>query len=87
MAFDLVIRGGLVVDGTGAEPFHADVGIEGNRITALGPLPPETEARQTLDATGCHVTPGFIDVHTHSDYTVLACPTCDSKVHQDSRSR
>ncbi len=82
MAFDLVIRGGLVVDGTGAEPFHADVGIEGTRITALGPLPPETEARQTLDATGCHVTPGFIDVHTHSDYTVLACPTCDSKVHQ-----
>ncbi|MBN1478149.1 D-aminoacylase [Candidatus Sumerlaeota bacterium] len=82
MPFDLIIRNGTVVDGTGAEPRRADVAIEGGRIAAVETLPEDAEARQTLDASGCHVAPGFIDVHTHSDYTVLACPTCDSKVHQ-----
>jgi N-acyl-D-amino-acid deacylase len=82
MAIDLLIRGGSVVDGTGAEPRRADLAIDGREITAVEEIPDTALAGEVLDATGCHVTPGFIDVHTHSDYTVLACPTCDSKLHQ-----
>jgi len=68
---DLVIRGGMVVDGTGAEPVRADVAIEGDRIVAIGGGTDGTEgvgaARRTLDAEGRLVTPGFVDVHTHLD--------------------
>jgi N-acyl-D-amino-acid deacylase len=63
--FDLVIRGGLVVDGTGTEPVVADVAVDGPSIAAVGPaLPP---GRREIDATGRIVTPGFVDVHTHYD--------------------
>ena len=62
---DLLITGGTVVDGTGAPGVRADVAISGDRIVAVGlELGP---ARETLDATGCLVTPGFIDLHTHFD--------------------
>ena len=75
---DLVIRGGTLVDGTGAEPRRADVAIQGDRIVAVGSdLGP---ARQELDATGRLVTPGFVDVHTHYDAQVtwdeLLSPSC-----------
>jgi len=62
---DLVIRGGLVVDGSGAAPRHADVAVKDGRIVAVG----EVAARQgeEIDATGRLVTPGFIDIHTHYD--------------------
>jgi N-acyl-D-aspartate/D-glutamate deacylase len=63
--FDLVIRGGLVVDGTGAEPTIADVGLQGDRIAAIGADLPE--GAREIDATGRIVTPGFVDVHTHYD--------------------
>ena len=63
--FDLVIRNGLVVDGTGSVPFHADVAIEGDRIAAIGP--DLAEGAREIDATGRIVTPGFVDVHTHYD--------------------
>ncbi len=63
--FDTVIRGGTVVDGTGGEPFLADVGIVGDRIVAIAPgLPRGTNE---IDASGRLVTPGFVDVHTHYD--------------------
>ena len=63
--FDLVIRGGLVCDGTGGEPYSADVALQGDRIVAVGQVAdPGTEE---IDATGCIVTPGFIDLHTHYD--------------------
>lgn len=62
---DLVIRNGLVVDGTGASPFHADVGIAGEAISAVGP--DVGTGREELDAEGLIVTPGFVDVHTHYD--------------------
>src|SRR5262249_41190069 len=62
---DLVIRGGTVVDGTGGPPRPADIAIDGARIAAVGTV---TEgARETLDAAGLLVTPGFVDVHTHYD--------------------
>ena len=65
MTYDLLIRGGLVVDGTGAEPFEADVAIDGKRIVAIGQL--TGSAREAIDARGKLVTPGFVDVHTHYD--------------------
>jgi N-acyl-D-amino-acid deacylase len=65
--FDLIIRGGTVIDGTGSPRTKADVGITGDRITAVGTLPPDASAAETVDATGLIVAPGFIDVHNHSD--------------------
>jgi len=69
-AFDLRIRGGHVVDGTGAPRFRADVGVRGGRIVAVGDLG-DASAQETIDATGRVVTPGFIDVHVHSEIALL----------------
>jgi N-acyl-D-amino-acid deacylase len=62
---DMVIRGGLVVDGTGGAPFVADVAIDGGLITRVGTV--ESKGREEIDATGKIVTPGFVDIHTHYD--------------------
>jgi N-acyl-D-aspartate/D-glutamate deacylase len=62
---DWLIKGGTVVDGTGAEPYVADVGLRDGRIVELGSI--STPARQTLQAQGLWITPGFIDIHTHYD--------------------
>lgn len=61
---DLVIKGGLVVDGTGAEPYRADVAVDGDQIVAVGAV---GEGRAVIDAEGLIVTPGFVDIHTHYD--------------------
>ncbi|HTJ65543.1 MAG TPA: amidohydrolase family protein [Alphaproteobacteria bacterium] len=65
MKYDLIVRGGLVVDGTGSEPFKADIGIVGDRIAAVGTV--SGEAHEEIDASGAIVTPGFVDIHTHYD--------------------
>jgi N-acyl-D-aspartate/D-glutamate deacylase len=65
----LVLRGGTVVDGTGAAPFEADVGIAGDRIVALGRIP--GRGAEEIDARGLLVTPGFVDPHTHYDAQVM----------------
>jgi N-acyl-D-amino-acid deacylase len=65
MAHDLVIRGGEVVDGTGAEPILADVAIDGGTITQVGGV--DAPGRREIDARGLTVTPGFVDLHTHLD--------------------
>jgi N-acyl-D-amino-acid deacylase len=67
--FDLIIRGGDVIDGTGAPPVRADVGVRGRTIAAVEPSLP-AEAREVLDATGRIVTPGFVDAHTHCDASI-----------------
>lgn len=64
---DLLIKGGLVVDGTGAAPFTADVAVQDGRIAALSPRPIAQAARETVDAAGAWVLPGFVDIHTHYD--------------------
>ncbi len=62
---DLIIRGGTLVDGTGAKPFVGDIGIQGDRIVSVGKV--EGPARREIDATGHIVTPGWVDIHTHYD--------------------
>ena len=64
--FDLVIRGGTIVDGTGAPPFVGDLAIRDGNIAAIG-AHVDGDAPETIDATGLLVTPGFVDVHTHYD--------------------
>jgi N-acyl-D-aspartate/D-glutamate deacylase len=73
MHVDRVIRNGLVVDGTGGEPFVADVAVLADKIVAVGPALTCTAA-ETVDATGLIVTPGFIDIHTHYDGQVTWDP-------------
>jgi N-acyl-D-amino-acid deacylase len=63
--YDLVVRGGTVVDGTGGEPFRADIAVIGDRIVEVGSV--TGSGREEIDATGRFVTPGFVDVHTHYD--------------------
>ena len=65
MAYDLIIRGGTVVDGTGCEPYVADVAITGDTVVAVGT--DLGEAQKVYDASGCYVAPGFVDIHTHYD--------------------
>jgi N-acyl-D-amino-acid deacylase len=81
MHFDILIKNGLVIDGTGIPGTRADVGINGNRIAAIGPTL-EGSAFNTIDASGLAVTPGFIDIKTHSDFTLPINPKAESKVRQ-----
>jgi N-acyl-D-amino-acid deacylase len=81
MMFDLVVKGGQVVDGTGNPFFRADVAIQGGKIAKVGRVGPN-EAERSVDATGLVVTPGFIDIHSHSDLTVLINPKLESSVRQ-----
>ena len=63
--YDVVIRGGTILDGTGAAPFEGDIAIRDDRIVALGSLG-DSPAKHVIDASGLFVTPGFIDVHSHA---------------------
>ena len=80
MTRDLLLTGGLVVDGTGAPPRHADVLVHDGRIAAVGENPGADADER--DVTGRVVCPGFVDIHTHSDLTLLSDPRALSKVHQ-----
>ncbi|MPZ19288.1 MAG: amidohydrolase family protein [Luteitalea sp.] len=80
-SYDLLIVNGTVVDGTGAEGRREDVGIRDGRIVALGDLSSAQSAR-TIDATGLVVAPGFVDMHNHSDDTLLDEPRCESMIRQ-----
>lgn len=79
--FDLLIRGGTVIDGTRAPRFDADVGVLDGRIAAVGPLEGARAAR-TIEARGRIVAPGFIDAHTHDDTALLTRPDMGFKVSQ-----
>ncbi len=79
--FDLIIRNGRIVDGTGNPWFHGEVGVRGDRIVCVsrriaGP------AKREIDAAGCIVAPGFIDIHSHSDYLLLEDGAAQSKIRQ-----
>jgi len=79
--YDLVITGGSVLNGEGAPPVRADVGIRAGRIAAIGDLAAAAATRR-IDASGLTVSPGFIDMHNHSDYTILVEPKSESMIRQ-----
>jgi N-acyl-D-amino-acid deacylase len=78
---DILIRGGEVIDGTGAPGRMADVAIRNGRIAAIEANRTESAAR-VIDAHGCVVAPGFIDIHTHSDFTLPLNPRAECKIRQ-----
>jgi N-acyl-D-amino-acid deacylase len=80
--FDLLVRNALLVDGTGRPGRPADVGVLDGVITAVGTLPADAQARSDIDASGLTLVPGFIDVHTHSDVTLLTGAAGVNKVCQ-----
>jgi N-acyl-D-aspartate/D-glutamate deacylase len=80
MTPDLVIRGGLVMDGSGVPPRREDVAVGGDRILAVGSIA-KTDCAE-IDASGLVVAPGFIDIHSHSDYTLLVDPRAESAIYQ-----
>ncbi len=80
-AYDLLIANGMLYDGSGREPRQADVGIRGDRIVATGRLDHGNSA-EIIDAQGRAVCPGFIDVHTHTDISLLVDPKAESKIRQ-----
>ena len=79
--FDKVIKDATILDGTGRTPWKSDVGITGDTIAAIGDISGE-QGRNVIHASGLHLCPGFIDIHTHSDGRILAFPTADSRVLQ-----
>jgi N-acyl-D-amino-acid deacylase len=79
--YDLVIRSGKVVDGTGNPWYFADVAVRGDKIAALGRVAPG-RARREINARGLIVAPGFIDMHSHSDYLLLEDGNAQSKIRQ-----
>lgn len=79
--FDVVIRNGHIIDGTGSPWYSGDIGIRGGRIAAIGALA-NAPAKRTIDAQGLTVTPGFIDMLGQSEITVMVDPHLPSKIFQ-----
>jgi N-acyl-D-aspartate/D-glutamate deacylase len=79
--YDLVIRGGKIVDGSGNPWFRGDVAIRGDRIAKIGRVA-QGQAEREINAAGSVVSPGFIDIHSHSDYLLLEDGNAQSKIHQ-----
>ncbi len=79
--FDIILKGGEVFDGTGAEGFVGDVGITNGLISEVSTSELH-DAKDIIDVTGLTVSPGFVDMHTHSDFTLIADSRAESQVHQ-----
>jgi N-acyl-D-amino-acid deacylase len=79
--YDVLITGGMVIDGTGAAAITADVGIIGDQVVEMGSLR-DNGSKRLIDATGMIVCPGFIDIHSHTDLSLLVNPKAESKIRQ-----
>ena len=79
--FDKIIRNGLIIDGSGDAGFKADVGIIDDRVAAIGDLS-MADTAYSIDASGLVVAPGFIDVHTHDDASLIIRPDMQAKLSQ-----
>ena len=78
---DTVLKNGLIYDGLGGEPYHADLGITGEKIESIGDLS-QVDASRVIDVDGLAVAPGWVDLHTHSDFTLIVNGKAESQVHQ-----
>lgn len=78
--YDLLIQNARVIDGTGAPWFYGDVAVENGKIAAIGKL--TGQAKEVVDAGGLYLSPGFIDIHSHSDDSIVGCPTAESRILQ-----
>jgi N-acyl-D-aspartate/D-glutamate deacylase len=80
MAYDLLIKNGTIVDGTGEAPYRGDVAVRDGKIVAIGEVDASEGASETIDAEGQLVTPGWVDIHTHFDgqatWDPLLTPSC-----------
>ena len=74
--YETLIKGGTVIDGTGVPRFKADVAVNGDTVAKIDGVRPDDTADRVIDATGCHVVPGYIDIHTHYDAQILWDPYC-----------
>jgi N-acyl-D-amino-acid deacylase len=81
VVYDVVIVNGQVIDGSGNPWFYADVAVKGGKIVKIGRVDPKS-GKKVIDAKGMAVSPGFIDLHTHTDMTVLADGNAESKIRQ-----
>ena len=81
MTWDIVIHRGLLIDGSGSQDTIADIALLAGRIAAIGPSL-AGDASKIIDAEGLAVTPGFIDIKTHSDFVLPINPKAESKVRQ-----
>jgi len=79
--YDIVLKNGIVFDGSGSTGQYLDIGIKGNTIMFSGKIDNTTNAKKVIDAQGCIISPGFIDIHSHSDFLWLLEPESYSKVH------
>jgi N-acyl-D-aspartate/D-glutamate deacylase len=79
--FETILSNGIIYDGTGSEAYQADIGIQGGKVMAIGYLG-NALSEQRLDVRGLAVSPGFVDLHTHSDFTLIVNGRAESQVHQ-----
>ena len=84
MAYDLLIKNGRIIDGSGRPAFNGDVGVANGKIVELGRL--DGPARRTIEADGRVVSPGFVDNHCHYDAQVLWDPLCTFSCHHGATS-
>ena len=80
--FDLVIRNASLIDGSGSDPRASDLGVREGRVAAVGAIPDSVDTAREIDAAGRVLAPGFIDIHTHSDLTLVEDGTGESKLRQ-----
>ena len=78
---DIIIKNAEIIDGRGAPTYRGDLAIEDQRISAVGDLS-QSGAKNIIDAEGCALAPGFIDMHSHADFSLPVWPTADSMLHQ-----
>jgi len=78
--YTVIIKNGKIIDGTGNPWYKADIGIINGRITKIGLI--KEEGEKIIDASGLIISPGFIDIHNHSDLSILAAPNCESNIKQ-----
>lgn len=79
--YDIIIRNAKIIDGTGAAAYNSDIAIRHGKIAFIGTFK-DTDAKESYDAKGLIATPGFIDIHTHSDKTLITFPKSESRLLQ-----